>query len=83
MVKLKQEELEGEEQKEENKSNIYLYEAFKQEYLLNSIRRFVMFLIFRHVPKAKATIVADTPEMKRLAENSKNQSNVSFFQNLK
>ncbi len=32
----------------------------------------------RHVPKAKATIVADTPEMKRLAENSKLQSNVKY-----
>ncbi|XP_040583528.1 LIM and SH3 domain protein F42H10.3 isoform X2 [Lepeophtheirus salmonis] len=31
-----------------------------------------------HIPKAKATIVADTPEMKRLAENSKNQSNVKY-----
>jgi hypothetical protein len=33
-------------------------------------------MCYRHVPKAKATIVADTPEMKRLAENSKIQSNV-------
>eukprot|EP00095_Tigriopus_kingsejongensis_P003572 maker-scaffold140_size315649-snap-gene-0.13 protein:Tk03572 transcript:maker-scaffold140_size315649-snap-gene-0.13-mRNA-1 annotation:"lim and sh3 domain protein lasp-like" len=31
-----------------------------------------------HVPKAKATIVSDTPEMKRLAENSKNQSTVKY-----
>ena len=32
----------------------------------------------RHVPKAKATIVADTPEMKRLASNTKIQSNVQY-----
>jgi len=31
-----------------------------------------------HVPKAKATVVADTPENKRLAENSKTQSNVKY-----
>merc|ERR1711874_297050 len=31
-----------------------------------------------HVPKAKATIVADTPEMLRLASNTKNQSNVQY-----
>ena len=34
--------------------------------------------LFRHVPKAKATIVADTPEMKRLASNTKIQSNVQY-----
>ena len=38
---------------------------------------FLMF-VFRHVPKAKATIVADTPEMKRLASNTKIQSNVQY-----
>ncbi|KAF2363446.1 Zinc finger LIM-type [Trinorchestia longiramus] len=31
-----------------------------------------------HIPKAKATTVAETPEMKRLAENTKNQSNVQY-----
>jgi len=31
-----------------------------------------------HVPKAKATVVADTPENLRLAENSKVQSNVKY-----
>jgi len=31
-----------------------------------------------HVPKAKATVVADTPENKRLAENSKTQSTVKY-----
>ena len=35
-------------------------------------------VVFRHVPKAKATIVADTPEMKRLASNTKIQSNVQY-----
>jgi hypothetical protein len=29
-----------------------------------------------HVPKAKATTVADTPEFKRISENTKIQSNV-------
>ena len=32
----------------------------------------------RHTPKAKATIVAETPESKRLAANSKVQSNVQY-----
>ncbi|XP_014245409.1 LIM and SH3 domain protein F42H10.3 isoform X2 [Cimex lectularius] len=31
-----------------------------------------------HIPKAKATTVADTPEMKRIAENTKLQSNVKY-----
>merc|ERR1719336_427990 len=31
-----------------------------------------------HVPKAKATVVTDTPENKRLAENTKVQSNISY-----
>ena len=34
--------------------------------------------ICSHVPKAKATIVADTPEMKRLASNTKIQSNIQY-----
>ena len=33
---------------------------------------------YSHTPKAKATIVADTPEMKRLADNTKIQSNVQY-----
>ena len=38
-----------------------------------------MFICFySHTPKAKATIVADTPEMKRLADNTKIQSNVQY-----
>jgi hypothetical protein len=31
----------------------------------------------RHIPKPKATTVADTPENQRLAENTKLQSNVN------
>ena len=38
----------------------------------------VFIFVYRHVPKAKATIVADTPEMKRLASNTKIQSNVQY-----
>lgn len=33
---------------------------------------------FRHVPKAKATTMAETPELKRIAENTKLQSNVKY-----
>lgn len=32
----------------------------------------------RHIPKAKATAIADTPELKRIAENTKIQSNVKY-----
>ncbi|XP_064547593.1 LIM and SH3 domain protein Lasp isoform X1 [Drosophila montana] len=31
-----------------------------------------------HIPKAKATAIADTPELKRIAENTKHQSNVKY-----
>lgn len=31
-----------------------------------------------HVPKAKATTMAETPELKRIAENTKLQSNVKY-----
>uniref|UniRef100_A0A1B0CH56 LIM zinc-binding domain-containing protein n=1 Tax=Lutzomyia longipalpis TaxID=7200 RepID=A0A1B0CH56_LUTLO len=31
-----------------------------------------------HIPKAKATTIADTPELKRIAENTKIQSNVQY-----
>lgn len=34
--------------------------------------------IFRHIPKAKATTIAETPELKRIAENTKIQSNVKY-----
>lgn len=34
--------------------------------------------IFSHIPKAKATAIADTPELKRIAENTKIQSNVKY-----
>lgn len=37
------------------------------------------FFSFRHCPQAKHTAVADTPEIRRLAENTKLQSNVSIF----
>uniref|UniRef100_A0A1L8E5G1 Putative nebulin repeat protein n=1 Tax=Nyssomyia neivai TaxID=330878 RepID=A0A1L8E5G1_9DIPT len=39
-----------------------------------------------HIPKAKATTIADTPELKRIAENTKIQSNVQYhaeFEKLK
>lgn len=39
---------------------------------------FFFFLSFRHIPKAKATAIADTPELKRIAENTKIQSNVQY-----
>jgi len=32
----------------------------------------------RHIPKAKATTIAETPELKRIAENTKIQSNVQY-----
>ena len=35
--------------------------------------------MYRHIPKAKATTVAETPELKRIAENTKLQSNVSSY----
>uniref|UniRef100_A0A8D8GMJ1 LIM and SH3 domain protein Lasp n=1 Tax=Culex pipiens TaxID=7175 RepID=A0A8D8GMJ1_CULPI len=31
-----------------------------------------------HIPKAKATTIAETPELKRIAENTKIQSNVKY-----
>lgn len=33
---------------------------------------------YSHIPKAKATAIADTPELKRIAENTKIQSNVMY-----
>uniref|UniRef100_A0A182U589 Uncharacterized protein n=1 Tax=Anopheles melas TaxID=34690 RepID=A0A182U589_9DIPT len=39
-----------------------------------------------HIPKAKATTIAETPEFKRIAENTKIQSNVKYhadFEKLK
>lgn len=35
-------------------------------------------LYYSHIPKAKATAIADTPELKRIAENTKIQSNVKY-----
>lgn len=37
-----------------------------------------IFIFNRHIPKAKATAIADTPELKRIAENTKIQSNVQY-----
>lgn len=37
-----------------------------------------MFSFRRHIPKAKATTMAETPELKRIAENTKIQSNVKY-----
>ena len=37
-----------------------------------------LFLTFRHIPKAKATSIAETPETKRIAENTKLQSNAKY-----
>lgn len=34
--------------------------------------------IYRHIPKAKATTIAETPELRRIAENTKIQSNVKY-----
>lgn len=34
--------------------------------------------IYRHIPKAKATTIAETPETRRIAENTKIQSNVKY-----
>jgi hypothetical protein len=39
---------------------------------------YLILSIFRHVPKAKATTIAETPELKRIAENTKIQSNVKY-----
>lgn len=46
---------------------------FKMLIIMNYI------ICFRHIPKAKHTTVAETPELKRIAENTKLQSNVSQF----
>lgn len=49
------------------------YIMFVQENKLISAYKF-----FRHVPKIKATTMAETPELKRIAENTKIQSNVKY-----
>lgn len=38
----------------------------------------IILFIYRHIPKAKATTMAETPELKRIAENTKIQSNVKY-----
>lgn len=46
---------------------------------LFKINHFAFFVFFySHIPKAKATAIADTPELKRIAENTKIQSNVKY-----
>ena len=37
-----------------------------------------MIFLFRHYPTTKHTQVADTPENRRIADNTKIQSNVSY-----
>lgn len=39
---------------------------------------FYLYFSIRHIPKAKATAIADTPELKRIAENTKIQSNAKY-----
>lgn len=39
---------------------------------------FSLFTLFRHIPKAKATTIAETPELRRITENTKLQSNVNY-----
>lgn len=48
------------------------------EILLNYKLKY--FFLFRHIPKAKATTVAETPEFRRIAENTKIQSNVKYHE---
>ena len=36
------------------------------------------FQFYRHIPKAKATTIAETPELRRITENTKLQSNVNY-----
>lgn len=38
----------------------------------------ILSIFHRHIPKAKATTIAETPELKRIAENTKLQSNVKY-----
>lgn len=52
--------------------------ANDKQTLINFPSLFVVFIRIRHIPKAKATAIADTPELKRIAENTKIQSNVKY-----
>lgn len=66
--------------------NHVVYEQTKHLYQAMSIQTLIFFhycclvylTIFSHIPKAKATAIADTPELKRIAENTKIQSNVKY-----
>lgn len=40
--------------------------------------KLLFLLFFSHIPKAKATTMAETPELRRIAENTKIQSNVKY-----
>lgn len=53
-----------------------LYKLFDLCKSLSDVATFRYF--FRHIPKAKATTIAETPETKRIAENTKIQSNVKY-----
>lgn len=55
-----------------SQKKIDCFENFTKLLFLN-----IIFIYFRHIPKAKHTTVAETPELRRLAENTKLQSNVS------
>ena len=59
-------------------SCIFILTICKAQNTICYIDHDFFFDLCRHVPKAKATIVADTPEMKRLASNTKIQSNVQY-----
>lgn len=50
--------------------------SFFSIYLLSEINE--LFFQSRHIPKAKATTIADTPELKRIAGNTKLQSNITY-----
>ena len=57
---------------DENDDYYYYYYSF--------IIFYFYFLFSRHIPKAKATTVAETPEFRRIAENTKIQSNVKYHE---
>ena len=46
-------------------------------HLYSSIPEIFAGIFCRHYPQTKHTVVADTPEQRRIAENTKIQSNVS------
>ena len=56
---------------------IYTRETSHMLLYISNVKIYVAY--FRHYPTTKFTAVADTPENKRLAANTKKQSNVSPF----